>query len=422
MSLVLEETTRSVSVFFPPSSSPARYRGVPIGQDYDGGVFHFDPFLLYEDQLVTNPNVVVVGEIGRGKSAMIKTLLYREHLLGRDFFVIDPKGEYQKLAEATRTRVVKLSRTSPIGLNPFPAFDNEMSPSANLSRLLASAYGLIEAVLGRRLEPQERFVYDLAIKESLTNRSTLNLSDLHLALCAGSISDNGGDRFLAAGLASEVSRLLTGDLSGIVGGSGISLFDSPSVVVDLSSLIGTVGFAITVNLLMAHRQNFLHAGRARGSFLVIDEAWALLNSKTQVEWFLSLWKLSRSYGIANIAIQHRLSDLYYDRALGLALDSETFVVYSQPSSESKVACDFMAIPDHLAKSMVRLARGTAIWKVGRRVSLVSHKLHRLERPICDTDQALAGERRSTKQVPARSKVINDSGHREPNSRSEDRSK
>ena len=420
MSLVLEETTRSVSVFFPPSTSPTRYRGVPIGQDYDGGVFHFDPFLLYEDQLVTNPNVVVVGEIGRGKSAMIKTLLYREHLLGRDFFVIDPKGEYQKLAEATRTRVIKLSRNSPIGLNPFPTFDRAMSPAANLSRLLTSAYGLIEAVLGRRLEPQERFVYDLAIKESILNRSILTLHDLNRALCDVSVSGTGGDRSLAAGLASEVSRLISGDLSGIVGGSGVSLFDTPSVVVDLSSLIGTSGFAITVNLLMAHRQNYLHLGRAKGSFLVVDEAWALLNSKTQVEWFLSLWKLSRSYGISNIAIQHRLSDLYYDRALGLALDSETFVVYSQPSSECKVACDFMAIPDHLAKAMVRLARGSAIWKVGRRVSLVSHKLHRLERPICDTDQALTGGRRSTERPSGGSGANYGPGYLASDARSKDR--
>ena len=173
-------------------------------------------------------------------------------------------------------------------------------------------------------------------------------------------------------------------------------------MVDLSSLIGTTGFAITVNLLMAHRQNYLQGGRAKGSFLVIDEAWALLNTKTHVDWFLSLWKLSRSYGISNIAIQHRLSDLYYDRALGLALDSETFVVYSQPSSESKVACEFMAIPDHLAKSIVRLSRGTAIWKVGRRISLVSHRLHRLERSICDTDQALSSRKVSPSGNPPRS--------------------
>ncbi len=400
--LVLEETTRSVSVFFPPSTSPAEYRGVPIGQDYDGGVFHFDPFLIYEDALVTNPNIVVVGEIGRGKSALVKTLLYRESLLGRDFFVIDPKGEYQRLARAAGARFVRLSRQSPIGLCPFATFDTSISPSANLARLLASAYGLIEAVLGRRLEPQERFVYDLAIRDSLSNRPTLTLADLHRALCNAPASENAGDRSLALGLASEVSRLITGDLSGIVGETGVNLFDAPSVVVDLSSLIGTTGFAITVNLLMAHRQNYLQGGRAKGSFLVIDEAWALLNTKTHVDWFLSLWKLSRSYGISNIAIQHRLSDLYYDRALGLALDSETFVVYSQPASESKVACEFMAIPDHLAKSIVRLSRGTAIWKVGRRISLVSHRLHRLERSICDTDQALSDRKVSPSGNPPQS--------------------
>ena len=55
----------------------------------------------YADGLLTNPNVIVAGEVGMGKSTAIKTFVYRagRHLrpVGRDR---RPKGEYGPLADS----------------------------------------------------------------------------------------------------------------------------------------------------------------------------------------------------------------------------------------------------------------------------------------------------------------------------------
>jgi hypothetical protein len=52
------------------------------------------PFELYRAGVLTNPNMVVFGQIGRGKSAFVKTYLWRQAVFGRRAWIVDPKGEY----------------------------------------------------------------------------------------------------------------------------------------------------------------------------------------------------------------------------------------------------------------------------------------------------------------------------------------
>jgi len=48
-------------------------RGVYIGRDLFGGAFTYDAFELYDQGVLTSPNMLVAGRIGRGKSAFIKS-------------------------------------------------------------------------------------------------------------------------------------------------------------------------------------------------------------------------------------------------------------------------------------------------------------------------------------------------------------
>ncbi|MBP6729451.1 MAG: hypothetical protein KA129_07495, partial [Microthrixaceae bacterium] len=46
-------------------------RGVLLGSDVTGGFrgFYFDPFEFYQQRHLTNPNMIVMGSVGFGKSA-----------------------------------------------------------------------------------------------------------------------------------------------------------------------------------------------------------------------------------------------------------------------------------------------------------------------------------------------------------------
>src|SRR5579875_648603 len=123
-------TTRHLGAAYPLlSEAGLGHRGVLVGRDLLGGSFVHDPFELYAAGIVSNPNMVVIGQIGRGKSAFVKTYLWRQAVFGRRAWVVDPKGEYGGLAAAWGTRPVALRPGGSVRLNPLdPGPDAEDAP------------------------------------------------------------------------------------------------------------------------------------------------------------------------------------------------------------------------------------------------------------------------------------------------------
>ena len=145
-----------------------------IGDDLLGGSFVFDPFELYAAGVVSNPNMVVFGQIGRGKSAFVKTFLWRQAVFGRRAWVVDPKGEYGDLADAWGVRPVALRPGGAIRLNPLdpgPDGEGDAGPDASGRRRMELLSSLASACLGRSLLPRERAALGAALAEA-TRRAT----------------------------------------------------------------------------------------------------------------------------------------------------------------------------------------------------------------------------------------------------------
>ena len=98
--------------------------GVYLGTNVlsGGGGFAFDPFEAYRSGIVTNPNMLLAGEPGVGKSATAKVFIYRSvGVFGRWVAIADPKGEYVPLAEALGLSVIKLHPGGVERINPLDA-------------------------------------------------------------------------------------------------------------------------------------------------------------------------------------------------------------------------------------------------------------------------------------------------------------
>ena len=130
---------------------------------------------------------------------------------------------------------------------------------------------------------------------------------------------------------------------------------------------------------------------------MVDEAWAILSNLGVARWLQSSWKLSRAFGVSNVAVLHRVSDLrsvgasdseQVALAQGLLSDSETRVVYAQSPGELDAATELLSLSHTEADLLPQLRRGIALWKVGQRSFLVQHRLSALERRIVDTDAAM----------------------------------
>src|SRR3954452_5948493 len=111
--------------------------GVLIGTDLYGSAFTYDPFVLYESRVISNPNLFVAGEVGAGKSSLIKSYLYRQALFGRVPWISDPRGEYAPLARALGVKPIRLEPGGRVRLNPV-ARESGWDAQLNLLRALAA--------------------------------------------------------------------------------------------------------------------------------------------------------------------------------------------------------------------------------------------------------------------------------------------
>ena len=411
-------TTRHLCAAYPlVAEAGLGHEGVLIGRDVLGGSFVYDPFALYRAGVVTNPNMVVIGQIGRGKSSFVKSYLWRQAVFGRSAWVIDPKGEYGPLCEAWGVVPVALRPGGPVRLNPLDtaatddlAADGPIDgPAVRRTALTAS---LAVSCLGRDLLPRERAAIDAALVAAGARARRASMASPTLPLVVDALLDP--EPSAAAELrttraelvedgrdvALELRRLVHGDLRGMFDGPttpGLRL-DGPLVVLDLSAVYHSPALGVLMACAAAWLQSAVEARHRNRILLVVDEAWAILGNLGVARWLKSSWKLSRAMGVANIAVLHRLSDLasvgaagseQVGLAEGLLADSETRVVYAQSPGEVARTAELLGLTDTEADLVSTLPRGTALWKVGRRSFLVEHRLGRGEHWLVDTDQAMA---------------------------------
>jgi type IV secretory pathway VirB4 component len=382
--------------------------GPYIGRDLLGAAFCYDPWELYRRGVLTNPNMVVIGQIGRGKSGFVKTYLWRQQAFGRQAWVVDPKGEYGPLAQACGSVPLRIAPGGAVRLNPLDTGAGGPTGEPSLVRRHAGLLGsLAEASLGRSLSPRERTAAELAIRTAHAQPGLLTIPAVAAALLEPSaqvaaevrttvreLADDGRD------IALELRRLIAGDLAGMFDGPtspGISLA-GPMVVLDLSAVYASAALGILMTCATAWLQAALvSADPAARRIVVVDEAWAILSNLAMARWLQASFKLSRAYGVANIAVLHRLSDLraagadgseQQRLAEGLLSDSETRVIYGQPASEVAGATDLLGLTGTEAELLPQLPRGVALWKLGLRSFLVAHRVSRLEAALIDTDRRM----------------------------------
>ncbi len=427
-------TTRHLCAAYPlVSEAGLGHEGVLIGRDVLGGSFVYDPFALYRAGVVSNPNMVIFGQIGRGKSSFVKSYLWRQAVFGRHAWVVDPKGEYGRLAEAWGTTPVALRPGGSIRLNPLdtesdgtggPLADGAAaagegddgtggSEDGSRRRRVVLTSALAVACLGRDLLPRERAAVDMAVGGATARAGAARLPAPTLPLVVEALFDPevGAARELRTtkpdlmedgrDVALELRRLVHGDLCGMFDGPttpGLRL-DGPLVVLDLSAVYHSSALGVLMACATAWLQSAVRSQHRNRIIVVVDEAWAILSNLGVARWLQSSWKLSRALGVANMAVLHRLSDLrsvgsegseQVTLAEGLLADSETRVVYAQSPGEVARTGELLGLTETEAGLVTQLRPGMALWKIGRRSFLVEHRLATGEEWMTDTDQAMRG--------------------------------
>jgi type IV secretory pathway VirB4 component len=398
-------TTRHAQAIYPfMAAGGLGGRGVFIGRDSSGGAFCYDPWALYGEGVLDDPNVIVLGKLGQGKSSLVKTLLWRMLLFGRRAFVLDVKREYGPLCEAVGVRSISLAPGGGVRLNPLASRPEEHAQLELLRAVTVTALGapLTQVEAGALREALRTVRARSAADPTLPEIATLMF--VPVAVMAERL------RTTTERLAADARRaalalqdLCEGPLRGLFDGPttpGLDL-DAKLVVLDLHA----VRDSPAVGILMACATAWMSALLARMAdrparerlINVADESWKIIQHAGLGEWFQSNFKLARQLGVMNLVVLHKLADLQAagdagSRAAriaeGLIADASTRVVYHQDESQVPLTRTLLGLSEAEAGLLSMLSAGQALWRVGSRSFVVQHYRSGDEGALTDTDTGM----------------------------------
>jgi type IV secretory pathway VirB4 component len=371
------------SLRLPAHDAGTGLEGSSLGESQYGSSFVLDVFDAYGAGLVSNPNIIVAGSIGAGKSTVVKMQLERSLQRGRRAVVIDPKGEYAALAALHGARPIALGRDG--WCDPFSSDDRE--GVALLRALLASAQG-------SPLSADQHFAVDEVWRQLATPRparvlwSLFQLVSPHL----DSTSHEAG-----RSLALLLYRFIYGDLAGLFDGGDEPLrFYGDLVVLDLSAQWSSNSLSVAVLSAVAAAQQVVGRTGELG-YLVIDEAWALLSDAEALRWLQGSWKLARARGLAHVLVLHRWSDVaavgdagsaQRERAQGLLRECETAWLFREPPDEARDMARALGLSAREESYLTALPKGVALVRYGAFRSIVRVRPSESDLSFIDTDVAM----------------------------------
>jgi type IV secretory pathway VirB4 component len=397
--------------------------GVLLGQNKlsGGGGFYFDLFEAHNAGMIPAPNACITGTGGSGKSAAAKTYVARSSILadshrrGRFTSILDPKGEWVRLAQVLGLTVVDLcpggqARVNP--LDPGPSGSN-LSPSDLARKQTPVISALLAVVLHRKLSVGENRVVGHALQMVSQGRLTRpTLADVRYVLAhpsedmaAALDTDIDELRVRCRDLLDACAELLDGELKGMFDGpTNIDLdWDtSPGIVLNLSAVLDQPTALELVMIAGAGwLQALMHGHKDRLKLNIIDEAYKAIGNPAMVSYLQDAWKVGRQFGTGNILIIHALSELraQFDDGVAAVKQAEALlnttpvkVFFHQDQTQAADLFARCGLTPAETSRLPDMPSHQALWKIGEYTALVDHVLHGgSEHWMCDTNAAMRGD-------------------------------
>ena len=386
--------------------------GVFVGQDlYSGGSFVYDPWTLYARGIITAPNIVLAGIVGSGKSSLAKSLYTRSIPFGRRVYVPgDPKGEHTAVAEAVGGKAIVLGHGLSNRLNPLDeghrpsGLSNVEWESQVASRRRELIGALAETVLDRPLSPLEHTAIDLALRDAVRSSDVPILPMVVDRVLIPDVATDTDGRLAEDGrlVGHALRRLVAGDLAGLFDGPSTVRFDPslPMVSLDLSRVAeNSTLISVLMTCSSAWMESALLDPTGGQRWVIYDEAWRLMAYPALLRRMDAQWRMARHYGIANMLIFHKLSDLENVgdsgsamRALANSLlaNAETRIIYRQEPDQLGSTAAALGLTGTEQKILPGLGTGQGLWRIKERSFVVQHQMHPAELEVFDTTARMTG--------------------------------
>lgn len=304
-------STKGLSTTFPFSSNSL---------SQDDGIFygintHNKSLIIFDRFHSENANMCVFAKSGWGKSFAIKLEILRSLMMGIDVIVLDPENEYKALVDTVGWTYLNISLNSNEKINPFdlPRWlkDSETHTGDLLRGAIVNMIGLLRLMLGV-ITPNEEALLEKAIittyslkgitmeDDSVDGKEIPLLKDLHSVL---ETMDG------ANGLVNRLEKYVFGVFAWVFSQPtnvnlkwGLVVFS----VRDLDDILRPIAMYI----LLTYVWNVARSSEKK-RFLVVDEAWNIMQYEDSAKFLFGLVKRARKYWLWVTTITQDVEDFMW---------------------------------------------------------------------------------------------------------------
>ena len=354
-------TTSSLAIFVPFTTQELFQR--EQGALYCGTNALSGNLIMVDRKRLKNPNGVILGTPGAGKSFAAKREILSVYLLTDDDIIIcDPEAEYWPLVKRLHGQVIKISPTSKQYVNPMDLNLDYSDDDNPLSLKVDFILSFCDIVVGAKegLKPVEKTIIDrcvrLVYRNYLADPRPENmpiLQDLYDCLRA---QDEKEAQFLATALEIYV----TGSLNVFNHRTNVDI-DNRVVCYDIKELgkqLKQLGMLVVQDQVWNRVTRNREAGRTTRYY--VDEFHLLLRGEL-ASWSVEIWKRFRKWGGVPTGITQNVKDLLASPEIENILENSDYIcMLNQASGDRQILAQKLNISPHQLSYVTQANEGEGL--------------------------------------------------------------
>ena len=320
--------------------------------------------IMVDRKLLKNPNGLILGTPGSGKSFSAKREMLNAFVVTKDDIIIcDPEAEYTALVNKLKGQVIKISPSSTQYINPMDindSYSEEDDPTSLKSDFILS---LCELVVGGKdgLLPVEKTVIDRCVHqiyqkyfEDPVPEKMPILEDLYNALL---LQEEKEARHVATALEIYVkgSLNLFNHRTNVDISNRIVCYD----IKELGKQLKKIGMLIVQDQVWGRVTANRSAGRTTRYYM--DEFHLLLKEEQTAAYSVEIWKRFRKWGGIPTAITQNVKDLLASREVENIFENSDYVyMLNQAAGDRQILAQQLNISPHQLSYVTHSGEGEGL--------------------------------------------------------------
>ena len=341
-------TSSGVGIFV-PFTTQELYQDSPEALYYGINALS-NNIIMVDRKLLKNPNGLILGTPGSGKSFSAKREIANVFLVTNDDIMIcDPEGEYFPLVERLEGQVIKISPTSKHHINPMDInlnYSDEENPLSLKSDFILS---LCELIVGGKdgLKPVEKTIIDRCVRmvyqDYLNDPKPENmpiLGDLYDCLRKQAEKEA---QFVATALEIYVSGSLNvfNHRTDVDVSNRVVCYD----IKELGKQLKKIGMLIVQD--QVWNRVTINREASKATRYYIDEFHLLLKEEQTAAYSVEIWKRFRKWGGIPTGITQNVKDLLASREVENIFENSDFIyMLNQAAGDRKILAQQLGISPH----------------------------------------------------------------------------